>query len=59
MAKKEYYTVSEIAKKFSVSRQTVYNWIKRKELKSVRFANVVRIHYTELEKMGILEKKGD
>lgn len=54
MFKKEYYTVREVAKQLSVSRQTIYKWISENKLKAVRFNETVRIHYTELERLGVL-----
>ena len=43
------YTVTEVANKFSVSRQTVLKWIKAGKIKAVKVVKVYRIPKEELE----------
>lgn len=38
-----YFTVREIAEKFRVSRQAIYDWIEAGQLKAVRVGRRVRI----------------
>lgn len=39
----EYFTVQEVAKRFRVSRQAVYDWIEAGRLRAVRVGERVRI----------------
>ena len=45
------YTVTEVANKFSVSRQTVLKWIKTGKIKAVKVVKVYRIHSEEIERI--------
>ena len=44
-------TVTEVANKFSVSRQTVLKWIKTGKIKAVKVVKVYRIPSEELERI--------
>lgn len=45
------YTVTEVANKFSVSRQTVLKWIKTGKIKAVKVVKVYRIPNEEIERL--------
>ena len=45
------YTVTEVAKQFSVSRQTVLKWIKAGKIKAVKVVKVYRIPNEEIERL--------
>lgn len=45
------YTVTEVAKMFSVSRQTVLEWIKSGKIKAVKVVKVYRIPSEEIERI--------
>ena len=47
----ELYTPIEVANRLKVTKEAVYNWVKRNKLKSVRFGRVVRIKGSELNKL--------
>ncbi len=49
---KLYYSVTELAKLLSVSRQTIHNWIKDGKIAAVKVDGVFRIHKREIEKLG-------
>lgn len=44
------YTPEEVARMFQISKYTVYNLIKRGELKAFKIGNKIRIEEIELEK---------
>ena len=44
----EYYTISEVAVKLKVTKQTVYNWINDKKLKATEVGGLVRISEYDL-----------
>jgi putative molybdopterin biosynthesis protein len=44
------YTPEEVARLFQISKYTVYNLIKRGELKAFKIGNKIRIEEIELEK---------
>lgn len=44
------YTAEEVARMFQISKYTVYNLIKRGELKAFKIGNKIRIEEIELEK---------
>lgn len=46
----KFYTVEEVARMFQISKYTVYNLIKRGELKAFKIGNKIRIEEIELEK---------
>lgn len=39
----KYYTVKEIAQRFQVSRQAVYDWIKEGKLRAIQIGERVRV----------------
>lgn len=45
----EYFTVQEVAKKFRVSRQAVYDWIEAGRLRAVKVGERVRISAAAVE----------
>jgi excisionase family DNA binding protein len=45
----QYYTVREIAERFKVSRQSVYDWIAEGRLRAVKIGNRTRIPESALE----------
>ncbi len=45
----EYFTVAEIAERFKVSRQAVYDWIKEGKLKAIKVGNRTRISRSAIE----------
>lgn len=45
------YTVTEVAKMFSVSRQTVLKWINNGKIKAVKVVKVYRIPNEEIERL--------
>ena len=47
------YTVTEVAKTFSVSRQTVLKWINNGKIKAVKVVKVYRIPKEEID--GLIE----
>ena len=49
------YTVTEVAKQFSVSRQTVLKWIKTGKIKAVKVVKVYRIPKEEID--GLIDKQ--
>lgn len=54
----QYYKITEVAKMFSVTRKTIYNWIESGVLKIVRINGKPRISEEECKRI-IEEKKGD
>ena len=46
----KYYSVTQIAKKYSVSREAVHQWIKSGKLKAVQVGKLYRISETEIKK---------
>ncbi|PLS82839.1 MAG: DNA-binding protein [Chloroflexi bacterium] len=46
---KEYFTVAELAERFKVSRQAVYDWIKDGRLKAIKIGNRTRIPLSAIE----------
>lgn len=46
----KFYTAEEVARMFQISKYTVYNLIKRGELKAFKIGNKIRIEEIELEK---------
>ncbi|MDP4103366.1 MAG: helix-turn-helix domain-containing protein [Bacillota bacterium] len=46
----KFYTAEEVARMFQISKFTVYNLIKRGELKAFKIGNKIRIEEIELEK---------
>ena len=53
------YTVTEVANKFSVSRQTVLKWIKTGEIKAVKVVKVYRIPKEEIDRLTQDRRKED
>ena len=45
------YTVTEVAKMFSVSRQTVLKWINNGKIKAVKVVKVYRIPKEEIDSL--------
>jgi excisionase family DNA binding protein len=45
----QYYTVREVAERFKVSRQSVYDWIREGRLRAVKLGNRTRIPESALE----------
>ena len=45
------YTVSEVADKFAVSRQTVLKWIAKGKIKAIKVDKVYRIPKEEINKI--------
>lgn len=43
--------VKEVAKLFSVSERTVWNWVRTNKIKSIKIGNVVRIPDEEIQKL--------
>jgi len=54
---KKLYTVEELAEYLRVNKFTIYNWIRRKQLKSVRIGGSVRIDETDLNEFMESSKK--
>ena len=46
----QYYSVTQISKKYNVSREAVHQWIKKGELKAVRVGKLYRISESEIKK---------
>jgi excisionase family DNA binding protein len=46
----ELYTVDEVAVRFKVTRQTVYNWIKAGQLAAIKVGRSVRIEASALDR---------
>jgi excisionase family DNA binding protein len=44
-----YFTVKEVAERFKVSRQAVYDWISEGRLRAVKIGNRTRIPESSLE----------
>lgn len=53
------YTVTEVANKFSVSRQTVLKWIKTGKIKAVKVVKVYRIPNEEIDRLTQDMRKED
>ena len=53
------YTVTEVANKFSVSRQTVLKWINTGKIKAVKVVKVYRIPKEEIERLTQDMRKED
>ena len=53
------YTVTEVAKQFSVSRQTVLKWIKTGKIKAVKVVKVYRIPKEEIDRLTQDMRKED
>ena len=53
------YTVTEVAKQFSVSRQTVLKWIKTGTIKAVKVVKVYRIPKEEIDRLIDKQRKED
>lgn len=53
------YTVTEVAKKFSVSRQTVLKWINNGKIKAVKVVKVYRIPKEEIDWLIDNQRKED
>lgn len=53
------YTVTEVANKFSVSRQTVLKWIKTGKIKAVKVVKVYRIQNEEIDRLTQNTRKED
>lgn len=52
MEEKQYYTMDELAKLFSVNKATVRKWIyDEKVIEAVKIGKVIRIHKDELKKL--------
>ena len=52
-------TVTEVAKQFSVSRQTVLKWIKTGKIKAVKVVKVYRIPKEEIDRLTQDMRKED
>ena len=48
---KQYTTVSEFAKKFSVSRQFVWKTIKEGKLKAIKIGSIYKIPVSEVDRI--------
>ena len=55
----ELLTVTEVAKMFSVSRQTVLKWINNGKIKAVKVVKVYRIPKEEIDRLTQDMRKGD
>ena len=53
------YTVTEVAKMFSVSRQTVLKWINNGKIKAVKVVKVYRIPKEEIDRITQDMRKED
>lgn len=53
------YTVTEVAKMFSVSRQTVLKWINNGKIKAVKVVKVCRIPKEEIDRLIDKQRKED
>ena len=53
------YTVTEVAKTFSVSRQTVLKWINNSKIKAVKVVKVYRIPKDEIDRLIDKQRKED
>ena len=53
------YTVTEVAKMFSVSRQTVLKWINKGEIRAVKVVKVYRIPKEEIDRLIEKQRKED
>ena len=53
------YTVTEVAKMFSVSRQTVLKWINNGKIKAVKIVKVYRIPKEEIDRLIDKQRKED
>ena len=53
------YTVTEVAKMFSVSRQAVLKWIKNGKIKAVKVDKVCRIPKEEIYRLIDKQRKED
>ena len=53
------YTVTEVAKMFSVSRQTVLKWINNGKIKAVKVVKVYRIPKEEIDRLIDKRRKED
>lgn len=45
----EYYTPEEIAERFKITRNAVYNWVKRRKLRAIKIGGATRIPKEALE----------
>ena len=52
-------TVTEVAKMFSVSRQTVLKWIKTGKIKAAKVVKVYRIPKEEIDRLIDKQRKED
>ena len=52
-------TVTEVAKQFSVSRQTVLKWINNGKIKAVKVVKVYRIPKEEIDRLLDKQRKED
>ena len=50
MLTKPLLTVHDAADKLQVSEETIRNWIRRKELRAIKFGKEWRIAYVDLER---------
>jgi len=55
----KYFKVSEVAKQFRVSRQTVYDWIAEGRLKAVKIGKITRIPESALAAIITPAQPGD
>lgn len=55
----EFYTVEEVAARFKVTRQAVYNWIADGRLEAIRLGKARRIPRQALEKFLAREQEQD
>ena len=53
------YTVTEVAKMFSVSRQTVLKWINNGKINAVKVVKVYRIPKEEIDRLIDNQRKED
>ena len=53
------YTVTEVAKMFSVSRQTVLKWINNGKIKAVKVVKVYRIPKEKIDRLIDKQRKED
>ena len=53
------YTVTEVSKMFSVSRQTVLKWINNGKIKAVKVVKVYRIPKEEIDRQIDKQRKED
>jgi excisionase family DNA binding protein len=51
MKDEKFYTIPEIVTAYKVTYRTVWNWIKAKELKAIKFKGMLRVSKANLDKL--------